>query len=157
MEQKDDRTTREILSGMVKRLPRYGQLTARLIADGRISVRQKAPLIGGIGYGLSPVDLIPGILPVIGQLDDLFVMLVTLRYVLKQVEPEAAEEHLAAVGLTRAEVDADFRDAALVAGRLAAAGARGTGAIAIGGAWLAGRVAGKGWRRIRNQQARRID
>ena len=151
MEQNHDRSTREILTGIVKRLPRDGQLATRLVADGRISARQKAPLIGGIGYGLSPIDLIPGIIPIFGQLDDLLVMLGMLRYVLTQLDPEAADEHLAAAGLTRAQLDADFNDAALVAGRLAAAGARGAGTLAIGGARLAGRVAGKGWRRMRNQ------
>ncbi len=151
MEQNHDRSTREILTGIVKRLPRYGQLATRLVADGRISARQKAPLIGGIGYGLSPIDLIPGIIPIFGQLDDLLVMLGMLRYVLTQLDPEAADGHLAAAGLTRAQLDADFNDAALVAGRLAAAGARGAGTLAIGGARLAGRVAGKGWRRMRNQ------
>lgn len=156
MDQVNDRSTREILIGIVVRLPRYGQLVARLIADGRISARQKAPLIGSLGYGLSPIDLIPGLIPIIGQLDDLLVMLGTLRYVLQQMDPEAADRHLAAAGLTRAQLDADFRDSALVVGRLAAVGARGAGTIAIGGAQLAGRVAGKGWRRIRNQQFRRI-
>ncbi len=156
MDQANDRNTREILTGIVVRLPRYGQLAARLIADGRISARQKAPLIGSLGYGLSPIDLIPGIIPIIGQLDDLLVVLGTLRYVLQQMEPEVADRHLAAAGLTRAQLDADFRDSALVAGRLAAAGARGAGTIAIGGARLAGRVAGKSWRRIRNQQFGRI-
>lgn len=151
MEQNHDRSTREILTGIVKRLSRYGQLATRLVADGRISARQKAPLIGGIGYGLSPIDLIPGIIPIFGQLDDLLVMLGMLRYVLTHLDPEAADEHLAAAGLTRAQLDADFHDAALVAGRLAAAGARGAGTLAIGGARLAGRVAGKGWRRMRNQ------
>lgn len=149
----NDRSTREILTGIVVRLPRYGQLAARLIADGRISARQKAPLIGGLGYGLSPIDLIPGIIPIIGQLDDLLVVLGALRYVLKQMDPEVADRHLAAAGLTRTQLDADFRDSALVAGRLAAAGARGAGTIAIGGARLAGRFAGKGWRRFRDQRS----
>lgn len=157
MEQNVDRSTREILTSIAKRLPRYGKLATRLITDGRISARQKAPLIGSIGYSLSPIDLIPGIIPVIGQLDDLLVVLGTLRYILKQLDPEAADEHLAAAGLTRAQLDADFRDSALVTGRLAAAGARGAGTLAIGGARLAGRIAGSGWRMIRNQQSRRIN
>jgi uncharacterized membrane protein YkvA (DUF1232 family) len=154
MEQGNDRTSREILLNIAKRLPRYGQLAARLAADGRISARQKAPLIGGIGYSLSPIDLIPGIIPVLGQIDDLLVMLGALRYVLEQMQPEAADEHLAAVGLTRAQIDADFRDTTLVAKRLAAAGLRGAGTLAVGGARLAGRFACRGWRTLRGPRSR---
>lgn len=157
MEEDNDRGTREILTGIVKRLPRYGQLATRLVSDGRISARQKAPLIGGIGYSVSPIDLIPGIIPIFGQLDDLLVMLGTLRYVLKQMDPEAADKHLAAAGLTRAQLDTDFRDTALVAGRLASAGVRGAGRLMTGGARLAGRVAGKGWRRMCHQPPRQIN
>src|SRR5690606_11747919 len=60
---------------LIKRLPAYMRLSANLARDPRVPKTAKASLaLGGI-YVVSPVDLIPGIIPVAGQLDDLYVLL----------------------------------------------------------------------------------
>ena len=41
-------------------------------------------------YLLSPIDLVPGIIPLLGQLDDLFVMLGALRFTLNHIDPAIA-------------------------------------------------------------------
>ncbi len=70
---------------VLRRLPAYSNLAWMLIKEPRLRRRYKLLVLGGIGYLLSPVDLIPGFIPVLGQLDDLSVALWSLRTALRAV------------------------------------------------------------------------
>ena len=93
---------------LVLRLPRYGRLAFRLSKDSRLTPAQRALVLGGAAYVLSPIDPIPGFIPVVGQLDCLAVVLLSLRSVLRRCRPEVAAEHLEATGLSLATIDADL-------------------------------------------------
>jgi uncharacterized membrane protein YkvA (DUF1232 family) len=99
--------TDEIWAGL-KRLPNYAKLTAALARDPRVPKQAKAMLAVGGGYMISPFDLIPGIIPVAGQIDDLYVMLTALKQAIKVTPDDVAEEHLREAGVTRANLDADL-------------------------------------------------
>lgn len=58
-------------------------LFRRLLGDPAISRRRKALLIGLLAYLASPIDLVPDFFPVIGQLDDLLIVVVGLRLLLR--------------------------------------------------------------------------
>lgn len=96
------------LMPVLRRMPAYSRLAWRLARDRRIRRRHRLLLLGGIGYLLSPIDLIPAFIPVLGQLDDLGIALWILRRTLQSAPPEAAEAHLAASGVTRELLDADL-------------------------------------------------
>jgi uncharacterized membrane protein YkvA (DUF1232 family) len=135
------------LAGTVARLPRYLKLARELVRDPSISRARKAGLAAGIGYAVLPVGLIPGVIPVVGQLDDLAALLLGLRQALRGCSDEVAGAHLAAAGLSQTALDADLetvRDAAVwLARRAATVGGR---ALAAGGR-LAARLAGAAPRR----------
>jgi uncharacterized membrane protein YkvA (DUF1232 family) len=120
---------------VLARLPAYGRLTWRLLRDPRLSRADKAILLGGAAYLVSPVDLIPGLVPILGLLDDLNVVLWIVRTVLRRVPPEIGDAHLAAAGLRREQVEEDgrrvFAAIAMLTGVLLAAARRGL--IAAGG------------------------
>ncbi len=141
---------RDILSSLVRHSPRYARLTRRLLADGRISAIDKAPLIGAIGYGLSPIDLVPGIVPVLGQLDDMVVLLGALRLTLDRIPPEIANEHLLTIGLIKADIDDDLTNCRRAAGRIVSTGVRGTMRVMRTGTRLSLRLAGAGIRTLRD-------
>lgn len=123
---------------MVGRLPRYVRLGRALFSDPKVPRARKAVLVGALGYVASPIDLVPGIIPVAGQLDDLAAILFALRGALGAIPPAAATEHLQAAGLAPTAIKSDLETVGATAGWMAR------------GAWrLAGRaaqVAGTGTR-----------
>jgi uncharacterized membrane protein YkvA (DUF1232 family) len=104
--------SRPDLIPVLRRLPAYARLCYRLVRDPRVGRWEKAILWTGVGYMLAPIDLIPGIIPVIGQLDDLTVALWALRKVLRGIPADVADEHLRAAGVALEEIEADSRRAA---------------------------------------------
>ena len=77
----------------LKRLPAYARLVATMARDERVPWSARAMLLFGGAYLVSPLDLVPGIIPVAGQLDDLYVVLAAL----KQYERELAAGALVVV------------------------------------------------------------
>lgn len=68
-------------------------LLRRLLADPRVSRRRRAVLALLVVYLVLPIDLVPDFLPVIGQLDDVIVAALALRYALRSGGPEQIREH----------------------------------------------------------------
>ncbi len=92
----------------VRRLPRYVRLAANLATDPRVPKQAKTALAVGGAYTVSPIDLVPGLIPVAGQLDDLFVLLFVVRRALRACPPGVAEEHLDRVTLSATNLDDDL-------------------------------------------------
>ena len=124
----------ERLKGAVRRLPRYLRLTWNLARDERVPRRAKTFLVVGGAYAISPVDLIPGIIPVAGQLDDVVVLLVALRRALNACPADLVTEHLGRIELLASDLDDDLAAAGATAKRLAANGLRAGGRLAATGA-----------------------
>ncbi len=114
----------EHLSTFVRRLPAYARLAWNLGRDPLLSRARRGAVLAAAGYLISPVDLIPGIIPVLGQLDDLLVLLAALRFALQGLDPEQRAVHLAAVGLSDELLLEDVQTLGLTAAWLARAGAR---------------------------------
>jgi len=75
-------------------LPDLGVLLLRLLRDPRVPISCKAIAVLGIGYALSPVDLIPSLLVgPIGLVDDLLVVSAALSKILNQVHPDIVRSH----------------------------------------------------------------
>ncbi len=90
------------------RTPKYALLAANLSRDGRLTGGQRVSAAASIGYALSPIDLLPGLVPVLGQLDDMAVLIAGLRAVVRSCPPEVAEEQLQRSGLSYETMDADL-------------------------------------------------
>jgi uncharacterized membrane protein YkvA (DUF1232 family) len=92
----------------VKRLPTYARLVAAMARDNRVPWRSRAMLVAGGAYLVSPLDLVPGIIPVAGQLDDLYVVLTALRQALRMTPDDVEAECLARYGLDIGTIDGDL-------------------------------------------------
>ncbi|HEX5039825.1 MAG TPA: DUF1232 domain-containing protein [Candidatus Limnocylindria bacterium] len=121
-------------TALLRRLPRYGRLSFRLGRDDRVPGSRRAALIAAALYLASPIDLVPGIIPVAGQLDDAAAVLLALRLALRGLPPEDRERVLADVGLEQGDLDADLRTIGVVYAWLGRTGARFAwrGALAVG-------------------------
>jgi len=73
------------------------KLLRRLLLDERVPLWQKAIPVAALLYLVSPLDLIPDIVPVVGQLDDLAVLLASLRLFRRLAPPALVAEHLARI------------------------------------------------------------
>lgn len=93
---------------LVKRLPAYARLTAAMARDPRVPTPAKAMLVVAGAYLVSPIDLIPGVIPVAGQLDDLYVVLTGLQQAIRVTPGAVVDEHVAAAGLHRETISNDL-------------------------------------------------
>lgn len=86
---------------IIPNLPKYVRLYWRLIRDTRVSLWLKLMLLFALIYVVSPIDLIPDYsFPVLGQLDDMAVLVLALKFFLTSSPPEAVQEQMRATGLT---------------------------------------------------------
>ena len=80
-----------------RKLPTYARLIWDLARDPRVPMQQKVVLGGIAAYLAFPIDLIPDFIPVIGQLDDLAVLILGLDWFIRNAPPDVVEEHLAKI------------------------------------------------------------
>lgn len=92
---------------LIRKIPNYTKLLFALYKDKDIAPKHKAVLSVGIAYSVSPIDLVPGIIPVAGQLDNIIIMLWSLKKALSGVGEDIRERHLKNAGLTMADIETD--------------------------------------------------
>ena len=82
-----------------KQIPTYARLVWALARDPRVPVGQKAVLAGIAAYLAFPIDIIPDFIPVVGELDDLAVLLLGLDWFLRNAPEDVVEEHMAKIAV----------------------------------------------------------
>src|SRR5215510_8809816 len=81
-----------LLAEVVRFLPACVTTIRRLRKDPRVPTRAKVAVLVALVWIISPIDLIPEFLPVIGPLDDVVVVVLALRYAARQVPREVLVE-----------------------------------------------------------------
>ena len=84
---------RGTLRELVLLLPHLAGLIARLGNDARVPRRTKAILGGVAVYLVSPIDLIPDFIPLLGYLDDAILVAIVLDGLLNHVDRRILLEH----------------------------------------------------------------
>ena len=119
--------------GVVARLKGWARALKRDVVALRLAARDprvpwyaKALAAAVAAYALSPIDLIPDFIPVIGYLDDLVIVPIGIWLAVRMIPPG---------------VMAEYRAAAATAPRMTSR----AGAIAIVAIWLLGLAALGGW------------
>ena len=75
-------------------LPQFVRLFWRLFKDPRVSVWSKSLLVLALGYVVMPFDLIPDFTWIIGELDDLAIVILACRAFLSLCPKAVVEEHV---------------------------------------------------------------
>ena len=78
---------------LARAIPDLVALTRRLLGDPRVPLGSKVLLGGALVWLLSPIDLVPEFIPVLGPLDDVIVVGLVLRHLVRRAGPEVVQEH----------------------------------------------------------------
>lgn len=81
------------LKSVIMLIPNFLLLLGRLFKDSRVPLAEKAMLVGAIAYVISPLDLIPDVIPVIGQVDDLYLVALVVLRMLSRTDDAVLQEH----------------------------------------------------------------
>ena len=92
-----NRATRAVW--LLFQLPSLLRLYWRLLCDRSVPLWPKAVLVATLIYVASPIDLLPDLLPLVGQLDDLTLVALVSRFFLAWCPAEVVAEHLRSLHL----------------------------------------------------------
>jgi uncharacterized membrane protein YkvA (DUF1232 family) len=99
---KRSRKTRLELKGRMKSfimfLPNMVKLLGRLLKDPRVPTAEKALFLAAIVYVISPLDFIPDVFPFIGQVDDVYVVALTLIRLINRTNEDVVRENWSGSG-----------------------------------------------------------
>jgi uncharacterized membrane protein YkvA (DUF1232 family) len=84
---------RGFLKDALMLIPNFLKLLFRLFKDHRVPLAEKALVLGAIVYVISPLDIIPDVVPFIGQVDDLYLVALTILRLLNRTSDEVLLEH----------------------------------------------------------------
>jgi uncharacterized membrane protein YkvA (DUF1232 family) len=84
---------RERARALARFIPDCLVLVGRLIRDPRVARRHKLLLAVLFGYLALPFDLVPDFIPIAGQLDDVIVVVLVLRSIVRSAGPETIRAH----------------------------------------------------------------
>ncbi len=73
--------------------PNLIKLLGRLAKDQRVPRRSKLVVAGALGYLVSPVDVLPDFIPVVGVVDDVLVVALALNHLINVAGEEVVLEH----------------------------------------------------------------
>ncbi|OBH12899.1 YkvA family protein [Mycobacterium sp. E3247] len=81
------------MQDLVRLLPDVLRLLKRLAADDELPRRIRIALVALIAFVVSPIDLIPDAIPVIGFADDVIIVGLVLRWISRTAGSEALAKH----------------------------------------------------------------
>jgi uncharacterized membrane protein YkvA (DUF1232 family) len=78
---------------LVFALPDIAKLLWKVVRDKRVPMHVRGRLVGVAAYLALPVDVVPDWIPVLGQLDDVMLLTVGVRTLLRRVPEKILREH----------------------------------------------------------------
>jgi uncharacterized membrane protein YkvA (DUF1232 family) len=81
------------MSNFLMFLPNMFTLLGRLLKDNRVPLAEKALFAAAVVYVIMPLDLIPDVFPFIGQVDDIYLVALSLLRLVNRTEESVVREH----------------------------------------------------------------
>jgi uncharacterized membrane protein YkvA (DUF1232 family) len=81
------------LRELLRLVPDLMRLVTRLARDPSLPRCVRVRLVLLLGYLALPIDLVPDVIPVVGYADDVVVVALMLRSVVRRAGPDAIEQH----------------------------------------------------------------
>ena len=86
---------------MLRTLVSHVRVTLRLLREPRVPLLLKLIPLLAAGYVISPLDFVPDVFPIVGQLDDLGIIFIALEAFLRITPADVVDYHRAAVAAGR--------------------------------------------------------
>ncbi|HSE30672.1 MAG TPA: DUF1232 domain-containing protein [Pyrinomonadaceae bacterium] len=86
-------TLRRRMKNLLLFIPNLILLCGRLMIDPRVPAKERLLVAGAIIYALIPLDLIPDMLPFVGQIDDAYLISLTLLRLMSMSDPKIVRKH----------------------------------------------------------------
>lgn len=74
-------------------LPNMVSLCVRLMVDSRVPTTERALFAAAVIYAIIPFDFLPDMIPFVGQVDDLFLIALTLLRLIDHTDDAVVREH----------------------------------------------------------------
>lgn len=85
--------TRQRVVEAIRKIPAYLRLLGGLLIDSRVSALDKVVVAGAIAYVVMPLDLIPDFIPFLGQVDDVYVLMLALERLIANAGEDVVADH----------------------------------------------------------------
>jgi uncharacterized membrane protein YkvA (DUF1232 family) len=85
--------TRSRMANLLHFIPNLLVLCWRLMVDSRVPSKERLLVAGAIVYALVPFDLIPDMLPFVGQVDDAYLIALSLLRLMMVTDPRVVRQH----------------------------------------------------------------
>jgi len=96
------------LARLIWKLPMYARVVWGLMRDPRTPLPLKGLLAAALVYLAVPIDLIPDAIPILGQADDLTVLMLVLDLFIANAPPEVRRDHVERAHSGTADLDRDL-------------------------------------------------
>ena len=93
MSMSERRKMKSLMRDLLLFIPNLLRLLFALLRDPRVSSADKAILAGTIIYVIAPIDVIPDFIPFIGQIDDSYLVAISLLRLLNRANRNVVLEH----------------------------------------------------------------
>lgn len=97
------------MARLVVKLPTYARVVWGIMRDPRTPLGLKGMLAAALAYVVFPIDLVPDAIPILGQADDLTVLLLVLDLFIQNAPPEVRNEHTTRAKNGTADLDRDLQ------------------------------------------------
>lgn len=77
----------------IRQIPHYLRLLGGLLADRRVSLLDRLVVIAAAVYLVSPVDFIPDVIPFLGEVDDVFILVLALQRLIERAGIGVVRDH----------------------------------------------------------------
>jgi uncharacterized membrane protein YkvA (DUF1232 family) len=84
---------RSRMKNLLMFLPNMVVLSGKLMIDSRVPRTERALFAGAVIYAIIPFDFIPDMIPFIGQVDDLFLVALTLLRLIDRTDDLVVRQH----------------------------------------------------------------
>lgn len=71
--------TKRTVMSYIAELPNFVRLLWGLVRDSRVEIVDKLLVAGAIAYILAPIDLIPDFIPFLGEVDDIYLLVLSIK------------------------------------------------------------------------------